>query len=163
MGECAESRRRIVRCHPTEEAIAIRFYCDGYRHPNFPEVEDAAVSHVRGCAACVAWIRRILPQSALRRAKRMGDYCCTRLYFACEEGSIVPRMRHGLVRGEEPCWYIEGKTAFAKFCPWCGTELPSQPFQEKQDRLSHQHPDPRSTSVTPPAETGDAPSVAASH
>jgi hypothetical protein len=33
-----------------------------------------------------------------------------------------------MFRGEDPCWEIDGKNAFAVYCPWCGTKLPDGPF-----------------------------------
>jgi hypothetical protein len=31
---------------------------------------------------------------------------------------------------EDPCWQIDGRNAFAVYCPWCGTKLPGAPFIE---------------------------------
>ncbi len=161
---CAESRARIVNYHKTEDGVACRFYTDGYQSPNFPEIESAAVVHIRGCRACVVWLKRVVSERALRRGKRMGDYCCWWMFAAVEEpGSLGLSMHFGLYRDEDPCWFIDKRAAFAQFCPWCGARLPSGPFDEKPERVPNQPPDPTSPSVTPPAGAGRAPSIAADH
>jgi len=91
--DCRESRLRLVRSHTTPDDVAFRFYSDEFTHPHFPEVESAAVAHVRGCSRCRQWIVRVLPADALARAERMSHYCCSRMFHACKgEDDRVPRM-----------------------------------------------------------------------
>lgn len=127
--ECKESRLRMVRTHMTPDGVAFRFYSDEYVHPHFPEIEGAAVAHIRACSHCRAWLDRVVPPDVLARAERMSHYCCSWMFQACEgEDERMPRLTFGLLRDDEPCWFIESKMAFARFCPWCGNPLPPHAF-----------------------------------
>lgn len=131
--DCKESRLRLVRTHMTADGLAFRFFSDEYVHPNFPEVERDAAVHVRGCSRCRDWIRRVVPVEAFARAERMSHYCCSWMFATTDEGDIrLPKMEFTMFRGEDPCWCIEGKNAFASFCPWCGKRLPNHPFIEHE-------------------------------
>jgi hypothetical protein len=63
----------------------------------------------------------------------------------------MPRMRFGTLRDDEPCWFIEERYAFARFCPWCGTKLPEHSFEEKPDKWPNQSSEPTPASGTSPA------------
>jgi hypothetical protein len=102
---------------------------------------EAAAKHISECDACVEWLDTLLPPEVLvarqTRQVRLAKYCCIRMFFATNDedakrrtGSVeTTRFTFERFRGEDPCWCINGDYAFANFCPWCGTALPSRAFE----------------------------------
>jgi hypothetical protein len=92
--------------------------------------EDHSIKHLRECPTCRAWVSTIVSEEHYRRQARLARYCCAGMFCAVEEyeSRQTPRFSFLMFRGEDPCWQIDGKDAFAVYCPWCGTKLPNSPF-----------------------------------
>ena len=130
--ECRESRLRMLRTHRLPEGLAFRYFSDEFTAPNFPEVEQAAVDHVRACPSCRSWTRRVVPEDVFRRAERRKHYCCMWMFHACDGADQrIARFEWVMERDGESFWSIEGKWGPAQFCPWCGKALPSGPFVQQ--------------------------------
>jgi hypothetical protein len=72
----------------------------------------------------------VIPESVLRRQRRLTEYCCAGMFVAVEQvdGPITNRITFEMFRGEDPCWMIDDIHSFISYCPWCGKKLPKRPF-----------------------------------
>jgi hypothetical protein len=130
---CLAHRDWLIGYYKVPEMIALRYFVGDLPVQDQKRSEEAkAVKHLRECPKCSAWVATIVPPDMFRRQSRQAKYCCAGMFCAVEEpghrGS--PQITFSLFRGEDPCWQIDGKNAFLRFCPWCGKKLPEKPFIE---------------------------------
>jgi hypothetical protein len=128
---CLRHREWLVSRYAFPETIVLRFFSDAVpvRQKDRAE-DDHSTKHVRECPRCRAWVPTIVSEEQYTRQARLARYCCAGMFCAVEEHESrqTPRFSFGMFRGEDPCWQIDGKNAFAVYCPWCGTKLPARPF-----------------------------------
>ena len=128
---CRRNREWLIDYYKGHQSIVLRFFTDDapVRKRDTSE-EDHSIKHIRECPRCRAWVPTIVSEDDYRRQARQARYCCAGMFCAVEEhGSRpTPRFSFTLFRGEDPCWQIDGKNAFAVYCPWCGRKLPDGPF-----------------------------------
>lgn len=102
---------------------------------------EAAAGHIAGCNDCKAWLDTLLSleQRAAQLAwqARLARYCCLRMLHAVNPDIAVRQTGHAAgvrfsferFRGEDACWCINDTYVFARYCPWCGKELPNEHFE----------------------------------
>ena len=132
---CQSKRKWIVDRYRDAPMIALRYFSDDVPvSTGDVETDRKSMDHIRKCPRCREWLHVVVPPETLRRQSRLTRYCCASMYVAIEEphGADI-RMSFEMFRGEDPCWKIEGKHAFASYCPWCGQKLPSKPFIDDLD------------------------------
>ncbi|QJD66274.1 hypothetical protein HG421_19565 [Xanthomonas campestris pv. badrii] len=91
-----------------------------------------AVVHLESCAACQAWHDAWLDARSPERVAqrdRLDKYCCSQMFSAVTDDGADVRFAFELFRSD-PCWSISGQPVFARFCPWCGQQLPQHPFED---------------------------------
>lgn len=128
---CRGYRKYLVDFYKSIEMLALRFFSDHVSLRDSEKVdENKAVEHLRNCPKCRSWLHSVVPAGVLRRQSRQSQYCCAGMFCAVEEAEQrnEPKFEFTMFRGEDPCWMIDGKNAFARFCPWCGQRLPEKPF-----------------------------------
>lgn len=92
------------------------------------EKVQQAAKHISECQQCRPWLEALYPVT-FAIEKRIAKYCCSQMFAAVTDPnnettfSLVPFR-------DESCWTINGHMEFAKFCPWCGKELPEKPFED---------------------------------
>jgi hypothetical protein len=128
---CRRNREWLIAYYTIPEAIVLRFFSDAVpvRKRDKSE-EDHSIKHLRECPRCRVWVSTIVSEERYRRQARLARYCCAGMFCAVEEyeSHQTPRFSFLLFRGEDPCWQIDGRMAFAVYCPWCGRKLPDTPF-----------------------------------
>jgi hypothetical protein len=128
---CRRNREWLIDYYKGAEGIVWRFFADDapVRKRDKAE-EDHSIKHIRECPKCRAWLPTIVSEDHYRRQARLARYCCAGMFCAVEEyeSHQTPRFTFTLFRDEDTCWQIDGKDAFAVFCPWCGKKLPDAPF-----------------------------------
>ena len=132
--DCKECRKRICyRCNMIPESVAeILFSSDEYPYNFDDEAGVIAVKHLRECSECQSWFRGIIPEEIIERNEHASHYCCIFMYCAVEEHDMhshLPSFHFGAFRDEET-WWVDGKLACFRFCPWCATPLPNKPYRE---------------------------------
>lgn len=128
---CRAQREWLVTRYRDEPMIALKFYSDDLPVAEGDRATDEkAINHVRKCPKCREWLHRVVPVDILRRQRRLTRYCCSGMFVAIEEAesSHNNKITFELFRGEDPCWMIDGRRSFISFCPWCGRNLPGEPF-----------------------------------
>lgn len=100
---------------------------------HFPdEATYVAAAHIEACPACQGWVGSWLdaqfPERVAHR-ERLQKYCCSHMFHAVVSPDAEVRFSFEMFRGEDPSWCINGDYSFARFCPWCGHDLPNQPFE----------------------------------
>ena len=128
---CRRNREWLIGYYTSPEAIVLRFFADAVPVRQRDKGEEAqSVKHLRECPRCRPWVSTIVSPERYRRQARLALYCCAGMFCAVEEHESrdTPRFSFTVFRGEDPCWQIDGKNAFAVYCPWCGTKLPAAPF-----------------------------------
>ena len=136
---CADARRWLVRHYGDPHILALRFFGSVHNsgriaHDDFTEEEDLdRVAHAKGCASCETWVWAVVGLKVMHRQRRLAEYCCSLMFAAVEEP------RRGYVRVQfgkrfhpesGPSWSIEESTIAIAYCPWCGQQLPPEPFVE---------------------------------
>jgi len=128
---CRRNREWLLDYYKSPEIIVLRFFSDDFpvRERDRSE-EDPSVKHIRECPRCRAWLPTLVSEQLYRRQSRQAKYCCAGMFCAVEEWETrqTPRFSFILFRREDPCWQIDGKNAFASYCPWCWKTLPGAPF-----------------------------------
>ena len=91
-----------------------------------------AMAHIEECAACqrwsASWMDAQFPERVTHR-ERQSKYCCVHMFSAATHPDAEVRFAFEMFRGEDACWSINEQYAFARFCPWCGQELPNRAFE----------------------------------
>ena len=128
---CRRHREWLVDFYKSPEFIVLRFFSNAVpiRERDRP-AEDHSTQHVRECPRCRTWVSTIVSPEQYRRQARLARYCCAGMFCAVEEhpSHQTARFSFTMFRDEDPCWQIDGKNAFAVYCPWCGAKLPDRPF-----------------------------------
>jgi len=121
--------------HGSSRAFGVWLQAKGgvYR-PGREEESVVAYNHYLSCDICKAWVHNQIPEDFWVRQRRMSYYCCPSMFVATEESDPIDSVQFtfALIR-DEPCWLIEGKQVYARFCPWCGGSLPSAPFIKQNE------------------------------
>ena len=133
---CRGHREWLVDRFKIEASIALRYFSDDLPVSEGDRgTDENAARHIRKCPKCREWIHSIIPENVLQRQRRLTKYCCAGMFVAVEESDEIAKNRIAfeLFRGEVPCWMIDGKHSFASYCPWCGSQLPNQPFIQSPD------------------------------
>ncbi len=128
---CKLNRKWLIDYYKLPEMIALRFFSDEEPVNDSKRAdEQKIIRHIRKCPKCREWFYGAVPANMLRRQHRLSKYCCSGMFVSVEESNKynVPRFVFTMFRGEDPCWMIDGKSAFARYCPWCGKKLPDRPF-----------------------------------
>jgi hypothetical protein len=128
---CRRNREWLIDYYKSPEGIVLRFFSDATPVRQRDKSEEAhSIKHVRECPRCRAWLPTIVSEETYRRQARQARYCCAGMFCAVEEHESrqTPRFSFTMFRDEDPCWQVDGKNAFAVYCPWCGTKLPAGPF-----------------------------------
>ena len=94
---------------------------------NFSPLITQQIIHVANCQSCQKWLDFIDP-SRITARERAEKYCCAQLHGAVD-GDDGTKFSFEMFRNEDPCWCINDDYAFARFCPWCGNELPNRSFE----------------------------------
>ncbi len=128
---CRGNREWLIRYYKVPEMIVLRYFKDDTPVDDSKVSEESkAIGHLRQCPKCKPWVSTIVPPAMFTRQSRQSKYCCSGMFCAVEEpgerGS--PAISFIMFRGEDPCWQVDGKNAFLRFCPWCGKKLPEKPF-----------------------------------
>ena len=131
---CQRNREWLVGYYKVPEMIVLRYLTHDMPVDDAQQsTESKAVKHLQECPRCRAWANSIVPKSTFERQSRLVRYCCSGMFCAVEEpgqrGS--PHITFSMFRGEDPCWQVDGKNAFLRYCPWCGKKLPDKPFIEE--------------------------------
>lgn len=131
---CRGNREWLIEYYKVPEMIALRYFTDNTPVDEAKVTEEAkAIKHLRECPKCKPWVSTIVSPDMFRRQARQSKYCCSGMFCAVEEpeerGS--PHITFTMFRGDDPCWQVDGKNAFLRFCPWCGKKLPDKPFIEQ--------------------------------
>lgn len=87
-----------------------------------------AARHIDSCEDCMRWRDARDPAAAALRA-RSALYCCVSMYHAVTDPDVEVPFSFEWFRGETACWCIGEDRSFARYCPWCGSELPCGPFE----------------------------------
>jgi hypothetical protein len=128
---CQRNRAWLTERYKDPEIITLRYFSDEVPVANnVKHDEGKVVKHIRECPKCREWFHFITPTNILQRQHRLSKYCCAGMFCAVEESTSrsTPCFSFTMFRGEDPCWMIEGISAFASYCPWCGKKLPNGPF-----------------------------------
>jgi hypothetical protein len=129
---CLAARDWMVRYYPGV-IMALRYYTDKEvpRHatPGFDCAKDALwVSHVRGCASCVDWLRGAAGEQIMEQQRHLAQYCCPQMFSAVETPKTFCRVQLAYdYKNEAQRWYLNTERII-NYCPWCGTRLPDGPF-----------------------------------
>jgi hypothetical protein len=94
---------------------------------NFSPLITQQIIHVANCQSCQKWLDFIDP-SRITAIERAEKYCCAQMQGAVN-GDDGTKFSFEMFRNEDPSWCINGDYAFARFCPWCGKELPDRSFE----------------------------------
>jgi hypothetical protein len=70
----------------------------------------------------------LITQQIIHARERAEKYCCAQMQGAVD-GDDGTKFSFEMFRNEDPCWCINDDYAFARFCPWCGKELPDGSFE----------------------------------
>ena len=130
---CKDAQRIVSRYREQDhDDSVLRFALEGMievEGAGFGDAEvDVAVGHVAECGLCQAWLDGIYPIRVEAREK-FAKYCCAAMLAAVNNPQTEIRFTFTLFRGEDPCWCINDSIVFARFCPWCGCELPQRSFE----------------------------------
>ena len=127
---CGRNRGWLVDRYCTEAIIALRYYSDNEPVAERDQEADAkAIEHVRKCPKCREWIHHVTPKDIMKRQHKLSKYCCPGMFVAVEEPkNEKERITFYMFRNEDPCWHIEGVIDTISYCPWCGKEMPEEPF-----------------------------------
>lgn len=92
---------------------------------------EAAANHIGNCPDCQAWLR-LDDRYPERREwrERLAKYCCYEMLMAVNDPQNTVRFSSQLDRDHQPYWLLND-TSVVTFCPWCGTRLPRQPFEDE--------------------------------
>ncbi|WP_369941751.1 hypothetical protein [Xanthomonas medicagonis] len=134
---CQHARQIMVRLRPrldeTPERMMMVLGVIEVEAEHFPDrVSFEAAAHVEDCTACQQWREDWLDEEFPERVahrERFSKYCCVTMYRAITHPDADVRFSFEMFRGEDACWLIDDKYAFAHFCPWCGQALPDHPFE----------------------------------
>jgi len=94
---------------------------------SFSPLITQQIIHVANCQSCQKWLDFIDP-SRITARERAEKYCCAQMQEAVD-GDDGTKFSFEMFRNEDPCWCINDDYTFARFCPWCGKELPDGSFQ----------------------------------
>ena len=127
---CRRHREFLIDYYKGPEPIVLRFFTDASPVRQRDKSEEShSIKHMRECPRCRPWVATLVPPEFYRRQARQARYCCAGMFCAVEEYERhPPRFSFIMFRDEDPCWQIDGHTAFANYCPWCGKKLPGAPF-----------------------------------
>lgn len=134
---CRDARQTMVNLRPRfDEDATLMMVVEGMiavEEEHFPDrASFEAAAHIEACDACQRWSADWLDgQFPVRVAyrERLSRYCCQQMYHAATNPDAEVRFAFEMFRGEDPSWSINERYAFARFCPWCGQELPNRAFE----------------------------------
>ena len=83
-----------------------------------------AVEHVRSCESCRSWRETELQPELFAWRRRASQYCCGEMFRA-----VAGPERFVSLQASGPemlqCWTFGAEGPVIRFCPWCGTPLPT--------------------------------------
>lgn len=94
---------------------------------NFSPLIMQQIIHVASCRSCQKWLD-FIDLSRITARERAEKYCCAQMQGAVA-GDNGTKFSFEMFRNEDPCWCINDDYAFARFCSWCGKELPDGSFE----------------------------------
>ncbi len=126
---CIKNRELLIGKRRSLHSLALDYFESGKEINS--EKHGSEYRHLHNCPKCKVWLHHLIPQEVLSRQKRMSEYCCVGMFCAVEEHKGKRnqiQIEFTYFRNEDPCWMVEGKNSFIRFCPWCGKKLPEHKF-----------------------------------
>ena len=129
--KCSIAQDWMVAHYKDKAIVALRYFYDKevprMANDSFDsKIDKEVLDHLRSCESCKNWVSMYSGVQLMERQRKLSQYCCPQMFGASEEPKKI-RIQISYTPDSGMRWFVNGQTMI-NYCPWCGAQLPSQPF-----------------------------------